>query len=134
MHLMYFEDIDTLCVAMTELAEECGSVAIVADEYIVSEFFKWIADCVDHLGFITFDPYDYDGDYLIELEFDEDEEMTINIEPAISESGRYLAPSCNIIYMDRHVPEKCMTDIMNNEYNCGDLCFERFAIEEFEEF
>ena len=94
-------------------AERYDSTLIVATDEVAGDIVSSIIGVYDlHLAYISYDPYDYSGEYYITLQKNGSDKIELWCEPVyhLQENGEEKAYSseCNILY----VCDKCNVDVL----------------------
>ena len=94
-------------------AERYDSTLIVATDEMAGDIVSSIIGVYDlHLAYISYDPYDYGGEYYITLQKNGSDNIELRCEPVyhLKENGEEKAYSseCNILY----VCDKCNVDVL----------------------
>lgn len=126
-----FDFYEDLIESVVDCACNNGTAAIVAKSEIIGKLIPHATQCCSpvYLDFEIADEYDTETyDYFIEIVYDEKKDnFEFSVECATNDMGTYLVPEGRTIYKHKDVPNRCISDIFNNELTEKDTVFIEFA-------
>lgn len=126
-----FDFYEDLIESVVDRAYTEGASTIVAKSEIIGKLIPYVAQCCNpvYLDFEVADEYDTETyDYLMEIVYDEKmDSFEFSVEYATSDNGTYLVPEGKTIYKHKDVPNRCVSDILNNELAEDDTEFVEFV-------
>lgn len=111
-----------------------GVAVFAAPEYTISFIKEFLCYGNSEIQYIDYNTYDYDEAYLLEF-VEENGKVTLNIQPAISESDVYFSPAGETVLIQAELDvEKIIEDILNNDFTRDDVKFDLFTFEDEDDF
>lgn len=99
-------------------SDDYASVVVIANEDLAHDLFRELSEvrceCGDRIfgyGFVNFDNYEYEGEYIISISSD----FTLSIEPMVTDTGDYLYSEGEIIFIHEDCDYKVIERLNDGE-------------------